>query len=137
MTPIHFEHLLQVVAFCQKEELEYSIEKLRYTKHFLPIFIDRRLNRLPSGKSDRVVIFSDNLEDITKAKKYIRRSNRWVKSIVLTPPKVKIDEVERCEWFESKDEAKEILKSRNYNYAFVYSLSKDILNSSDSNYSLL
>ena len=127
LSPIHFDYLLDVVALLEELELEYSLDRVRYTKHFIPIFIDKNLNRIQNGKSERVVIFCDNLEDIKRARAYIKRANRWLKSIVLTPPKTKIEELKRAEWFESEEEAKEILKSKNFNYAFIYGLGREIL----------
>jgi ferrochelatase len=127
LSPIHFDYLLEAVALLEELEIEYRVDRVRYTKHFIPTFIDKNLNRLPNGKSERVVIFCDNLEDIVKAREYIKRENRWLKSIVLTPPKVKVENLKRAEWFESEDEAKEILKSRDFNYAFVYGLKREIL----------
>ena len=131
LSPIHFDYLLGTIALLEELEIEYSLDRIRYTKHFIPIFIDKNLNRLPNGKSERVAIFCDSLEDIVKAREYIRESSRWLKSIVLTPPKTKIENLKRAEWFESEEEAKEILKNQDFNYAFVYGLKKEILEPKD------
>ncbi len=127
LTPIHFDYLLRAVALLEELGLEYSLDRLRYTKHFIPIFIDRNGEKIQSGKSEKVAIFCDNLDDIVKAREYIKRENRWLKSIVLTPPKIKVDNLKRAEWFESEDEAKEILKSQDFNYAFIYGANRSIV----------
>ncbi len=129
LIPFHLPHLLRVVHFCQQHQLPYSLDKLRYTKHFLPVYINGRFEAVPRGASDRVLIFVDNLEDIVQAREYIRHQNSWVKSIVLTPPKTKIENVERPHWFETAEEAIEILKRYHFNYAFIYSLDKEVLKS--------
>jgi ferrochelatase len=136
ITPIHIEYLLRVVDFCEKESLPYSIDKLRYTKHFMPIFIDLKLKSTRASNSDRVAIFTDNLEDISNAREYVKRSNMWVKSIVLTPPKTKIPEIDHPHWFENEEEVREILKSIHFNYAFIYNADKSILNTIQEEYSL-
>ena len=128
MAPFHLDYLLRTVAFCDREEIPYSLDKIRYTQHFQPLFVDGHLSTVPRGSSDRVIIFVDNLQDIVQARDYVRHQSSWARSIVLTPPKTRVENVERPFWFESPEEAREILKSAHYNYAFVYSLDRKLLN---------
>ena len=127
IAPFHLEYLMRVVAFCNSHQLPWSMDKLRYTRHFQPVYVDAKLRPVARGSSDRVVIFVDNIEDIVKAKEYIRYHSRWARSIVLTPPKTKIENVNHPYWFTTPDEAKEILKKTDFNYAFVYSLDRELL----------
>jgi ferrochelatase len=136
LIPFHLDHLLRVVAFCEAEELPYSVDRIKYTKHFMPVFIDGQLKSMQAGKSDKVAIFTDNIEDIVEAREYIKRSNTWVKGIVLTPPKTKVPGIDRPHWFESEEEVREILKSTLFNYAFIYNADKSILNTIKEEYSL-
>lgn len=136
LIPFHLEYLLRVVDFCDTFELPYDIEKLKYTKHFTPMFIDGNLNSTQASKSDKVVIFTDNLPDITKAREYVMRSNMWVKSIVLTPPKTKVPNIDHPHWFNSDEEVRELLKSIHFNYAFIYNANKSVLNTIKEEYSL-
>jgi hypothetical protein len=129
MAPFHLEYLRRVVSFCEKHELAYSLESIKYTKHYQPLFIDNNLHTTPKGKSDKVTIFTDNLEDIVEAREYIRHSNTWVKSIVLTPPKTKVEGVDRPHWFESEAHLRDILKNTHFNYAFIYNANKGMLQS--------
>ncbi|ADV46591.1 hypothetical protein Nitsa_1340 [Nitratifractor salsuginis DSM 16511] len=127
MAPFHLSHLLRVVDFCDREELPYSLDKIHYTRHFQPVFVDGKLESIPKGSSDRVVIFVDNLPDIVQAREYVRYQSSWARSIVLTPPKTKVENVERPYWFHTPEEAREILKNTHFNYAFVYSLDREML----------
>ncbi len=136
LAPFHLDSLLRVAAFCKKHDLPYSIERLRYTKHFMPVFIDGTLKTSHASKSDKVVIFTDNLEDIEKAREYLKYNGTWVKSIVLTPPKTKIENLTRPYWFETEEEVREILKNTHFNYAFIYTLDRSILNQIKEEYSL-
>ena len=136
LIPFHLDYLLRVVDFCETQDLPYDIDRIKYTKHFMPVFIDGNLNSTQSSKSDKVAIFTDNLSDITKAREYIKRSNNWVKGIVLTPPKVKVEGIDRPHWFESEEEVREILKNIHFNYAFIYNADKSILNTIKEEYSL-
>jgi ferrochelatase len=136
MAPFHLEHLLRIVAFCETHQLPWSMDRLRYTRHFQPVFVDGKLESVTRGHSDRVVIFTDNLKDIVLAREYIRYHSSWVKSIVLTPPGIKVENVERPHWFHSPEEAREVLKKAHFNYAFVYSLDKETLREMKDEYTL-
>jgi len=136
LIPFHLEYLLRVIDFCDTEELPYSVDKIKYTKHFMPVFIDMKLKSTRPSNSDRVAIFTDNLSDITKAREYVMSSNMWVKSIVLTPPKTKVPNIDHPHWFNHEEEVREILKSIHFNYAFIYNADKSILHTIKEEYSL-
>ncbi len=136
LIPFHLEYLLRVVNFCEINDLPYSVDKIKYTKHFMPVFIDMKLKSTRPSNSDRVTIFTDNLSDITKAREYVKRSNMWVKSIVLTPPKTKVPGIDHPHWFQNEDEVREILKNIHFNYAFIYNADKSILNTIKEEYTL-
>ncbi len=136
ITPFHVDYLQRVVEFCDKHYLPYDLDRVRYTKHFVPVFIDGFLHVMKPSKSDKVAIFTDNLKDIYKAREYVRYNGAWVKTIVLTPPKTKVDGVDRPNWYESIDDAREILKNSYFNYAFVYALDRSMLPKIREEYSL-
>jgi len=136
LAPFHLDYLLRVVAFCDAHELPYSLDRLKYTRHFIPVFIDSELNTARSSKSDKVVIFTDNLRDIDQAREYLKYNGTWVKSIVLTPPGTKVENLSRPYWFESEEEVRDILKNVHFNYAFIYTLDRSILNQIKEEYSL-
>ncbi len=136
LAPFHLEYLLRVIHFCNKHHLTYDIQRLHYTTHFIPVFIDKHLQRRPSGQSEQVAIFTDNIVDIVKAREYIKRSNTWVKSIVLTPVKTKIPDIERPYWFEDELQVRDILRHTLFHYAFIYQAGKDALKSIKEEYTL-
>ncbi len=127
ITPFHVDYLQRVVEFCELHHFPYDLDRVKYTKHFVPVFIDGFLNVMKPSKSDKVAIFTDNLKDINKAREYVRYNGTWVKTIVLTPPKTKVDGVDRPNWYESVEEARDILKNAYFNYAFVYALDRTML----------
>jgi ferrochelatase len=136
LIPFHLEYLLRVIDFCDRHELVYSVERLKYTKHFTPVFIDGNLKSTKASKSDRVAIFTDNLADITKAREYVMRSNMWVKSVVMTPPKTKVPGIDHPHWFSTKEELQDLLKNIHFNYAFIYNADKTMLHTIQEEYSL-
>ncbi len=127
ITPFHVDILQRVVEFCDLHHFPYDLHRVKYTKHFVPVFIDGFLNVMKPSKSDKVAIFTDNLQDVYKAREYVRYNGAWVKTIVLTPPKTKVDGVDRPNWYKDVDEARDILKNAYFNYAFVYALDKSML----------
>ena len=127
IAPFHVDYLQRVVEFCDKHDFPYDLDRVKYTKHFIPIFIDGFLNVMIPSKSDKVAIFINNLKDINRAREYVRYNGMWVKTIVMTPPKTKVEGVDRPNWYNSIDEAREILKNTYFNYAFVYAVDKSLL----------
>ncbi len=136
ITPFHVDILQRVIDFCDLHHFPYDLDRVKYTKHFVPVFIDGFLNVMVPSKSDKVAIFTDNLADINKAREYVRYNGAWVKTIVLTPPKTKVDGVDRPNWYVNVDEARHILKNAYYNYAFVYALDRTMLPKIKEEYSL-
>jgi ferrochelatase len=136
LIPFHLEYLLRAVHFCNSHALPTSMDRIKYTKHFMPVFIDAKLRSTQASKSDRVAIFTDNTSDITKAREYVMRSNMWVKSVVFSPPKTKVPGIDHPHWFEDEDEVRGLLKNMHYNYAFIYNANKSILNTIKEEYSL-
>ena len=136
LIPFHLEYLLRAIDFCENQDLPYSVDRIKYTKHFMPVFIDLKLKSTRPSNSDRVAIFTDSLSDITKAREYVMRSNMWVKSIVLTPPKTKVPGIDHPHWFNNEEEVRELLKNIHFNYAFIYNADKSILNTIKEEYSL-
>ncbi len=138
LTPLFFNDLLRVVQFCKEHEIEYDIHRVRYTKEFLPYYIEDDLTQVSRGSSEKVLIFTTDTKIIDRSIEYLRRQSRWIKSIALTPPKIKLENINRPIWYENVDYAKEILKKEFYHYAFCYNLQpKDILKKeSDKEYRL-
>jgi len=127
MVPFHLEHLLKVVHFCKTHGFEYSIENIRYINKFTPLFIEGEPSLNEESKNDRTVIVCDNKEDIIEARMYVLAPSAWiVKSIVLTPPKTTVEGVKRPSYYTSHEEALDIIKGANFNYAFVYATDKSI-----------
>ncbi len=137
MVPFHLDHVLKVIHFCQTHGFEYTIENICYINKFTPIFIEGEPSLNEESKNDRTVIVCDNKEDIVSARMYVSAPSAWiVKSIVLTPPKTKVEGVKRPSYYSSHEEALDIIKSANFNYAFVYTKDKSIKDSIRKEYEL-
>ena len=127
LAPFHLDALLRAVAFAKAHDLPYDIDRVRYTRRFIPVFIDGNLHVVPKGRSDKALIFVDNFDDIEAAREYLYRSQRWIKSIVLTPPKTKLPSGDRPVWYETEEQLRDLLKHSFYHYAFIYRADVSIL----------
>jgi ferrochelatase len=136
LIPFHLEYLLRAIDFCNTKGLPFSVDRIKYTKHFIPVFIDMKLKSTRPSNSDRVAIFTDSIADIGKAREYVMRSNMWVKSIILTPPKTKVPGIDHPHWYKEEEEVRELLKNIHFNYAFIYNADKSVLNTIKEEYSL-
>jgi ferrochelatase len=128
MTPFHLEHLLKAVSLCDIHNLEYSIDRVKYTKHFMPIFIDEETFIQKGEISDHVVIIVDNFEDISQGREYAKTAKVTMsKSIVFAPPKVKIESYTKPTTFKDPVSLVTAVKTTSFNYGFVYSDKKEDL----------
>jgi len=137
MSPLFIDNIKKVVNFCQDWDIEYDINRLKYTKEFRPFYVEDDLTPSNIGTTEKVLIFVNNLKIVDRAIQYLRHDGKWIKSIVLTPPKSKLETVDRPNWYQNEQEAKEILKNNFFHYAFCYNLKpEDILNKEEDNSSL-
>ncbi len=128
MTPFHLTHLLRAVELCTQHNLEYSIDKVQYTKHFMPIFIEEETFIQKGEISDHVVIIVDNVEDITEGREYAKTAKVTMsKSIVFAPPKVKIESYTKPTTFRDPVSLVTAVKTTSFNYGFVYTDKKEDL----------
>ena len=135
--PFFVDNLKKVVKFCQDNEIEYDINRVKYTKEFKPFYVDKNLTPAYIGTTESVIIFTNSTKIIDQAIQYLRHQSKWTKSIVLTPPKTKLETIDKPKWYNSTEEAKETLKTQMFNYAFCYKLkAEDILNKEDNNNTL-
>jgi len=128
LTPLFFNDLLRVVQFCKDHEIEYDIYRVRYTKEFLPYYIEDDLTLVNRGRSEKVLIFTTSCGIIDNSIEYLRHQSKWIKSIALTPPKTKLENINKPIWYDTIEYAREVLKKEYFHYAFCCQLQpKDIL----------
>ncbi len=121
MTFLHIDALRRAVAFCKEYGLPYGIDKVNYTRHFRPLFLEGEPSVQEVMKNDKVVILSDNLEDILEAREYAADIGHWMaKTIVMVPPKVKVEGIKYPTHYRSEEDILEGIEKLAYNYLFVY-----------------
>ncbi len=119
--PFHVDHILRVVAFCEKFDFPYSVDKIQRSKHFMPIFTKAEPTVHNMGRDDKIIIICDNTEDITAAKFYVKTQGRIIaKTLALTPPKTKIEDFENPIYYRNINDIIETIEQSNFNYLFIY-----------------
>ncbi len=128
MAPFHISFLLEAVALCKLHDINYKIDDITYTKHFMPIFIDDETFIQKGEINDHVVIVSDNLEDIAEGREYAKTAKVTMsKSIVFTPPKVKVESYTNPTIFRDSVSLVTAVKTTSFNYGFVFTDKKEDL----------
>ncbi len=117
----HLDDLRRAVSLCEEYELSYSLDKINYTKHFKPFFPEGEPFVREVMKNDRVIILSDNLKDILDARGHAVNIGQWMaKCLVIVPPKTKVEGIKNPLFYRSSDDVLEAIKSKGFNYLFVY-----------------
>jgi hypothetical protein len=87
----------------------------------MPIFIDEETFIQKAHINDHVVIVTDNLEDINEGREYAKDAKVVMsKSIVFTPPKVKVEAYTNPTVFRDPISLVTAVKTTSFNYGFVY-----------------
>ncbi len=127
MPPFYLAYLLEAISFCKNKEIAYEISKISYTKMFLPIFLDANLFAVAFGKSNKVAIFVQNIEDICASIEYLRFNSKATKSIVIAHHGVDAKEFDaKVIFYNLQDEILGLLKDLEFNYAFILGASSSI-----------
>ena len=117
----HLSALQRAIALCQKYEIPYTLDRIGYTHHFKPIFLEGEPSVQEVMKNEKVVILSDNLEDILEARAYASDVGNWMaKTIVMVPPKTAVEGVKYPTYYRSTEEIIELIGTLHYNYLFIY-----------------
>ncbi len=127
LSPLFFENLTKVIYFCKANDIPYEINRVKYTKEFLPYYIESDLTPVNKGTTEKVLIFTKSTKTIDRAIQYLRHQGKWIKNIALTPPKTKLENLDKPKWYHTVEEAREVLKNEHFHYAFCYEIKpKDI-----------
>jgi hypothetical protein len=125
MAPFHISFLLEAVALCEEHNLAYDIDRVCYTKHFKPIFIEEETGIQAAHKNDHVVILCDNIEDIQEGRDYAKLAKVVMsKSIVFTKPKVRIEGYAYPTIYRDTDSLVQVVKTTSFHYGFILSEDK-------------
>jgi len=82
LSSLYINQFLDVYNFFN---LELDLQKLMKLNYFKPIFVDKYLNIIDFGRSNKVIICQKNLELILDEIKYLEEKYKYGKTIFITP----------------------------------------------------
>ena len=116
----HLDALRRAIALAQKYELPWTLDRIGYTRHFRPVFTEGEPSVQEAMQSAKVVILSDNLEDILTAREYASDVGHWMaKTLVMVPKGMKVEGVKYPAEYSSTEEIADLAVSLHYNYLFI------------------
>ena len=83
ISPLLLEYLENAVTFLEQTDTPYEIEKCSYGSYFHPIFVNKKLQIKPFGKSERVLICESDKAQVERTLAYIKAEAPWAKTIFI------------------------------------------------------
>lgn len=126
----YLEHILYFYTFLR---IPYTITSFKKMDHFIPVFINSRLEEVDFGTSSRVVIFEPLLEIIDEQRDFLDTQASWAKIIYIVPDSKKSSitlGMENIIFYSYKEEILSLLHSYDFHFALVAGATKEILNPS-------
>ncbi|WP_281951055.1 hypothetical protein [Nitrosophilus kaiyonis] len=115
ISPIFIDELKKVLSIFEEFNILYSFKNLENFPHFKPYFVDKYLNQLEFGKSDRVIIVETNEKLLKREKEFLKNNAKWAKKIFISPKYIDNNFLVINEF----DKIYEILYNLNYNFALI------------------
>ena len=112
---IYISQLLNILKFL---ECEVDFNKLKQFYHFKPIFLDRNLNLVEFGKSDKFLICQNNESLIQNEIDFLLSRYKYAKTLFITPKKNDSLKVEQIV-LNNVENLKMILKRSDFNAIYL------------------
>jgi ferrochelatase len=91
--------------------------------HFKPIFVDKYLNVIDFGKSNKFIVCQKNLELLVDEIKYLEKKYKYGKTIFISPIYIEgLDEAQIV--LENLDNLKQVIKKENFNAIYIMGYDK-------------
>ena len=116
ISSLYIENFLKVFNFFNKE-IDFS--KLKSFYNIKPLFLDRNLNLVEFGKSDKFIICQEDNNLLEKEIKYIKKKYNYAKTVFITNSYIELLEKDEQLIISSIDELKPILRKLRFNAVYV------------------
>lgn len=130
LSPFFIPYLEHLLHFYDKLSLEYQLKNFSKIGHFIPLFMNKRLEVKDFGSSERVVIFEPYLEFIEEQTSFLNEQATWAKIIYILPDRLrneKSESVENIFFYRYPEEIVLMLQAKDFHFALVGGVDKTIL----------
>lgn len=120
ISSLYINQFLDVYNFFN---LDLDVQKLMKLNHFKPIFVDKYLNIIDFGKSNKVIICQKNLELILNEIKYLEEKYKYGKTIFVSPMFIENFNQHQIV-LENIEDLKKVLKKEYFNVLYIIGYDK-------------
>ncbi len=104
-------------------DTDLDFHKLAKFSHFKPIFVDKYLNIIDFGKSNKFIICQKNLDLLVNEISYLEKKYKYGKTIFISP--IFIENLkEKQIVLENLDDLKQVIKKENFNAIYIMGYDK-------------
>ncbi|MGA1939138.1 peptidoglycan synthetase [Arcobacter sp. YIC-310] len=121
LSKIYIEDFLRVYDFFNKD---IDLLKLKSFNYFKPLFLDKSLEIIEFGKSDKFIITQNNLELVASEISYLKNKFKYAKTLFITSKYSQHLEKNQI-IVKTTDELKKILKKNSFNAVYVIGFTYD------------
>ena len=117
---LYINQFLNVYNFLN---MDIDFHKLMKLTHFKPIFVDKYLNIIDFGKSNKFIVCQKNLELLVNEIKYLEKKYKYGKTIFISPIYIEgLDEAQIV--LEDLNNLKQVIKKENFNAIYIMGYDK-------------
>ncbi len=116
-------YINQFLAVFNFLNMDIDLHKLIKLTHFKPIFVDKYLNIIDFGKSNKFIVCQKNLELLVNEIKYLEKKYKYGKTIFISPIYIEgLNETQIV--LEDLDNLKQVIKKENFNAIYIMGYDK-------------
>jgi len=133
ISPFFIPYLEQLLNLYKKLKINFRLRKFTPIDHFEAVFTNKNFEMKEFGTSDKVLIFEKSTHLIESEILFLQNQATWAKIIYLIPHANKkllsssLIDMENISFYNSQDEIKNLLKSRDFHFALIVGVDKSIL----------
>ena len=122
ISSIYIDEFINIYKFL---DYEFDFTKLKLFQNFKPIFLDKNLNLLEFGKSDKFIICQDNPVLVEREILHIREKYKYAKTLFITNVYLDFLNLNEQIILDNLDNLKAKLKSSSFNAVYLINYNHD------------
>lgn len=119
---IYIKELISVYKFL---DYEFDFSKLKSFTNFKPIFLDKSMNLLEFGRSDKFIICQKNIDLVKREISYIKTKYKYAKTLFITSSYLDILEINEQIILDNLENLKSMLKTSSFNAVYLINYNFD------------